>query len=110
MTDRRITANLAALADLVLQDRLARLRAAAAARAQTTARIAALAEVPAEGLDPLVAAQQSLRYQQWADARRQELNLVLARQTATWMTAHAAATEAFGRVQVIEKLALRGKR
>lgn len=104
MTDRKMAARLATLADLVLQDRLAKLRSAAAARAQTVAQIAGLGEQPAEGLDPLVAAQQSLRYQQWADARRQELNLVLARQTAQWMTAHGAATEAFGRAHVIEKL------
>ena len=110
MTDRKTAARLAVLADLVLQDRLARLRAAAAARAQTMAQIAGLAEQPAEGLDPLVAAQQSLRYQQWADARRQELNLVLARQTAVWMTAHGNATEAFGRAQVIGKLTGEKKR
>ncbi len=106
MTDRKTALGLAALADLVLQDRLAKLRGAALARAQTAAQISALAEAPAEGLDPLIAAQQSLRYQRWADARRQELNLVLARQTAVWMTAHATATEAFGRAQVIEKLTL----
>lgn len=106
MTDRKTAEQLAFLADLVLQDRLAKLRKAAAARMQTTAQISALAERPAEGLEPLVAAQQSLRYQVWADARRQELNLVLARQTAAWMSAHASATEAFGRAQVIEKLSL----
>ncbi len=110
MTDRKAALQLAALADLVLQDRLAKLRSAAAARSQTASKIAALAETPAEGLDPLVAAQQSLRYQRWADMRRQELNLVLARQTAAWMTAHAAASEAFGRAEVIEKLSVPKKR
>jgi hypothetical protein len=109
MTDRKMAARLATLADLVLQDRLVRLRTAAAAREQTAAQIAALAEAPAEGLAPLVAAQQSLRYQRWADARRLELNLVLARQTAVWMTAQGAATVAFGRAQVIDKLVLQKK-
>lgn len=110
MTDRKIAARLAVLADLVLQDRLAKLRKAAAARATTQAQIEGLAEAPAEGLDPLVAARQSVQYQLWADARRQELNLVLARQTAQWMTAHAAAANAFGRAQVTERIAETAKR
>ena len=110
MTDAVTVGRLAALADLVLQDRLGKLRAAAAARARTAGQIAALAERPVAGMDPLVAAQASLRYQQWADARRQEMNLVLARQTAAWMTAHARAAEAFGRAEVIATLASRARR
>lgn len=110
MIDRKTALGLAQLADLVLEDRLAKLRCAAAARAQTAAQIAALVETPAEGLDPVVAAQQSLRYQRWADVRRQDLNLVLARQTAAWLSAHQAASHAFGRAEVTRTLALPKKR
>lgn len=110
MSDRQTAARLAALADLVLQDRLAKLRRAATARTATQAQIAALAEAPAEGLDPVAAARQSLQYQLWADARRQELNLVLARQTAQWMAEQMTATQAFGRAQVAAQIALSHKR
>jgi hypothetical protein len=58
-------------------------------------------------LEPIVAAQIGLEYERWADARRAELNLVIARQTAAWLEARGEAQAAFGRVQALRALASR---
>jgi len=46
----------------------------------------------------------SMRYQLWADQRRAEINLTLARQTATWLEARTEAAQAFGKSQALEGL------
>jgi hypothetical protein len=46
----------------------------------------------------------ALRYAGWADARRAEINLRLARQTALWLQAQADARLAFGRADVLRRL------
>ena len=56
-------------------------------------------------LDPVTAARVGLDYERWADARRGELNLVIARQTADWLEARSDAQTAFGRVQALHELA-----
>jgi hypothetical protein len=51
----------------------------------------------------------ALSYNRWAEQRRAELNLVMARQTADWIEARSEAQMALGRVQALEGLATRLK-
>ncbi|MDZ4096328.1 MAG: hypothetical protein U1D35_15630 [Paracoccaceae bacterium] len=92
------------LAGLILDLRLSELQAIARARQESLDRLAGLAVSPAGDLPPLVAAQTDLRYQQWADQRRAEINPVLARQTAAWFVAQDNARAAFGRNEVLRAL------
>jgi hypothetical protein len=96
------------LSALMLDQRLARLRAAADLCDQSRMQIAALDQAAAPaGLPPVAAGQVALRYQLWADRRRGELNTVLARQTADWLEARAEAQRAFGKLQALRGLGLR---
>ena len=45
-----------------------------------------------------------MRYQLWADQRRSDINLTLARQTVTWTEARQDAARAFGRDQALNRL------
>jgi hypothetical protein len=103
-------ARLAGLAALIRDLRLADLERAGQARAESRARLAGLALEPIEAdLGPIAAAQAELRYQSWAEARRAEINLTLARQTAEWLEARDAARQAFGRAEALRTLVARGK-
>lgn len=95
------------LADLMLDHRLALLRNAAAAKAQSEAALAALARPASEpdGLEGAAAALAGLAYQRWTDARRAEINPVLARQTHHWMETRDEAKRAFGKAEVLRGLA-----
>lgn len=96
---------LASLGGLLLDRALADLNAAARSCAESRERIAALDVGPAPGNLPLAAAAlAALRYETWADARRAELNLTLARQTAEWISARDLARRAFGRAEAIREL------
>jgi hypothetical protein len=96
------------LARLILDHRLNALRAAADRREQSLMQVAALDATPgAADLSPVAAGQVALRYQLWADARRSELNMVLARQTADWMAARDEARRAFGRAEALREVAAR---
>ena len=102
----RQLARLGTLTDLMLDARLADLRGAAAARDASLARLADLARpAAATDLPDMAAAEVEMRYQRWADQRRAEINLTLARQTAAWLDARQAATLAFGKSQVLDGLA-----
>jgi hypothetical protein len=107
--DARIS-RLQALAGLVLDQRLAELRVQSERRERTRMQLAAL-DRPAEvaGLDPIVASPIALRYQVWADRRREEANLVLARQTADWLLARDEARKAMGRVEALRNIEKRMK-
>lgn len=109
MTDRKAQLlSLGVLADLMLDSRLSALRAAAEARGASLTRLETLNAPPAATDLPAVAeALAGLAYQRWADARRAEINLVLARQTAEWMEARDAARLAFGRKRALQALATR---
>ena len=98
---------LAALAQMVSQARLAELERAARARAESRARLDALNRPLPEGADPLAMAPVALRYNRWAEARRREINLTLARQTAAWLDALDVARDAFGRAEALRRLAER---
>lgn len=91
---------------LLLERELAALRGATLARDESLRLLADL-EQPATNSDlPLAAeAEVALRYRRWAEGRRREINLTLARQTADWLEARDRARLAFGRVEVLDKLA-----
>lgn len=95
---------LMALAGMVREARRAALARAMAAREETRARIAALDRPGPADLDPLAEAQAALRYGRWADARRADLNLGLARQTAAWIEARGEAALATARTDVVGAL------
>jgi len=95
---------LTALSDLILDTQLAKLQAAAAERYKSLQRLEDLAAAPSDEANDLTHAATLMRYQRWADARRREINLVLARQTAVWMEARQNAQTAFGRAEVLKKI------
>jgi hypothetical protein len=94
------------LTGLMLDHRLAVLRKAAEAKAQSETALAALSRPMPEG-DGLVGASaelSALAYERWADARRAEINQQLARQTHIWMEARDAAQIAFGKAEALRRL------
>ncbi len=94
------------LADLMLDVRLQALRATADAKAKSEAALGALAR-PADKTDDLVGASAqlaALAYGRWANARRAEINQVLARQTGQWIEARDAAKIAFGKADALRRL------
>ena len=104
MSKPRDLGRLAVLAGLLRDRKLDDLRATRLQREATQGRLAALVAGPAEGLSPVAAAQSALLYQRWVDGKRAEINLQLARDTAAWLEAQAAARTAFGRAQVLDVL------
>lgn len=108
MSRARDLAALERLSGLVLDHRLSRLNAAAARMERSRMQIAAL-DRPAEpeGISAVTAGQVGLRYRLWADARKGELNTVLARQTVEWIEARQDAREAFGRLEALRGVAAR---
>ena len=101
---------LAEVAQLMLDHRLGQLRTTAAELERSRMQLAAL-DQPARPADlqPVTAEKVALTYDRWADQRRAELNLVIARQTASWIEARSDAQTAFGRVQALHGLATRLK-
>ncbi len=105
MTKANDLARLGTISQLVLDVKLAALQSAAAKRQQSLDQIDGLnAPVGAGDLPPVAAYHAQLRYQHWADARRAELNLVLARQTAEMLVARDDAAQAFGKDQALRGL------
>ena len=96
-------ARIGQLANLLLDSRLAVLQSAARAKLATEIQLAGLVVPPpaATQVSEIASAMAELNYQRWADARRAELNMHLARQTVTWMEAREAAREAFGKKQAL---------
>ena len=100
---------LQALSDLILDQKLAVLQACAAERNATIQRLLDLTPGQPQTLGTIADAQTMLRYESWADARRAEINLILARQTAEWMEARRRAELAFGRANVLHRLGKRAR-
>lgn len=100
---------LGALAQLTLDHRLGRMRASSGLLELSKAQLAAITAAPAPQTDlpPVIGAKAEFTYQRWADLRRSELNLVIARQTADWLTARDEARLAFGRLSALQGLAAR---
>ncbi|MES2916399.1 MAG: hypothetical protein V4753_14880 [Pseudomonadota bacterium] len=110
MSKAKDVSRLSELAQLMLDHRLGQLRASADQLEQSRMQLGAInrAGDPAD-LDPVMAARVGLGYERWADVRRAELNLVIARQTAAWLGAQSEARTAFGRVQALQGVAERLK-
>jgi hypothetical protein len=92
------------LSRLILDLRLAEVQAANRAREESLGHLRALESASASDLDPLAAARAQLGYDRWAEARRAEINLGLARQTAVWMAAQDKARHAFGQAEAVRAL------
>lgn len=106
MSDTEKLQRLAQVSNLILETKMLALEKAARARQHSLARMAELNRPAAPNDLPLVlAADVAMRYELWADQRRSEINLILARQTVEWVEARQAAAGAFGRNQVVQKLA-----
>lgn len=102
MTKAKDIVRLGQITRLLLDVKLADLRAAAAKRQHSLDLLVSLNKAaPATDLSPVAAHQAELRYHLWADLRRAEINLVLARQTADLHIARDAAGQAFGKDQAL---------
>jgi hypothetical protein len=97
--------HLEAIARVGLDRDLAELKAATDRREALKARLAGLEPAAAPGLDPLTAARIGAAHQIWADARRAEINIALARSTADWLDRQDKTRKSFGRWQVLGRLA-----
>lgn len=98
-------ARLQRMADLVFDTHAARLREAAQRRDVLKRQIAALDRKPSDALTDPQVAPFLFSYESWAAGRRGELNIRLARAHAEWMTRLDGTRTAFGRQQVLKKLA-----
>ena len=107
MSQKQQLAKLQQIAGMMLDSRLAALQTAARAKAESEAQLVGLGNaisVPAD-ISAVAAERAALNYQRWADARRTELNLVLARQTVAWMEARDSARVAFGKTEALAGVA-----
>lgn len=103
--NRKSLQQLEEIAALILDGRLSALRHAAQARADSEAKLEGLAAPPPPAdLSGAAGELAALNYQRWADARRAEINRLLARQTAELAEATDAARIAFGRRQALAGL------
>ena len=108
MTDREKLWQIATLSQLVLDGRLATLERVSRARQLSLDHLTELnRQLPPTDLPAIVAGEVAMRYQLWADQRRSEVNLLLARQTVEWVGARQAAAQAFGRNQALNGLIAR---
>lgn len=106
MRHHRDLLRLSELAQLALDHRLERMKTTSIRLDQSRTQLAAINEISAAAdLSFLAGARAELTYQPWADHRRSELNLVIARQTAEWLCARDEARTAFGRLSALRGLA-----
>ena len=105
MNAREQLVRLQEVSQLMLDLRLLALEKAARARQASLDHLDQLNRpAPPTDLDPIVAGEVAMRYQNWADQRRSAINLELAQQTVEWSEARDNASLAFGRNAVIAKL------
>lgn len=105
MSDREKLKRLGEVSALLRDTRMMALEKAARARQNSLDLLADL-DRPATPTDlpPVLAGEVAMRYALWADQRRSEINLILARQTVEWVEARQEAARAFGRDQVLQKI------
>lgn len=101
---------LQAISDLLLDVKLAELRAAAQEREKSLANLRSLDAESTSDLDPVQAAKTALAYQSWADRQRRDINLGLASQTVAWQRAQDTARNAFGKAEALRLLRARSIR
>lgn len=105
MTKAKDLVSLSKISQLILDVKLAGLHSAAKKRQHSLDLLAQINRpVPLNDLSVVIAHQMELRYQAWAELRRGEINLVLARQTADLLAAREDAGQAFGRNQAVNAL------
>ena len=103
--EKRNLTRLQQLATMIRDREMAGLRAAQLAREASEARLADLAKpMPTQDLDPIAAALTEIRWQRWADRRRAEINLQLARQIVECDRMRDGACHAFARSDVLRRL------
>lgn len=106
MTRQQDLDRLELLAQLRLDHQLARMRTAAMALDRSKTQLRAIDAAPLSADLTLVSgAMVEISYQRWADLRRSELNLVIARQTADWLAEREKAKTAFGQRRALRELA-----
>jgi hypothetical protein len=99
---------LGVLAALLREAELSRLSAARAACSRTEDLIGGLAPAPpAAEVDPAAALHNAAAYGAWVEVRRRALALQLAAETAQAEAQRVTAAQAFGRSQVLKRLAAR---
>ena len=105
MSEREKLGRLTEISQLLFDQKMMVLERAARARQASLDRLSEL-DRPMVGADlPLIQAQEiALRHALWADHKRREINVALARQTAEWIEAREEASRAFGRNQVLNRL------
>ncbi|MFV0492039.1 MAG: hypothetical protein ACK5M4_09485 [Pseudorhodobacter sp.] len=104
MTRRRDLSQITALSKMLLDNDLQHLQKAATRRNAIAARLTGLAPAEAPGLNPVTEARLRDRYQVWADGKRMEINLALARAQAEWLEQRDKATQSLARHDVLRKL------
>ena len=105
MTKAKNLARLGQVAQLILDVKLAALQKAAKKRQHSLDLLNDLNRATSVADLPLfVAYEADLRYQNWADKRRAEINYNLARQTADMLAARDDAGQAFGKYQSLRGL------
>ncbi len=100
------------LAALKLEASILVLAKANHARQISMGQLAGLAteqELPAD-MPEIVGRRAEMTYQRWAEGRRAEINVVLARQTADWLTAQDAARAVFGQTEALKAIVHRMKK
>ena len=104
MTKQDQMQRLQQVAGLLFDSKLVELKAAARAMQETKDHLLDLIALPVQPseLPAITMAVAGLRYDRWADVRRADLNLTLARQTAEWLDARDAARLAFGKTQALD--------
>lgn len=96
------------ISDLIREQSLSKLHQAAQKRQQSLDALAALDTVSQRGAEGFWDASIRLKYEGWADSRRREINLQLAKQTANWLEAQTEARHDFGRCEALRKLSTKG--
>lgn len=108
MSRKQDITRLTDLAQLTLDHRLGQMRTATQALDRSKGQLAAISEGARPADLPLVmGARAEWTYQRWADLRKSELNLVIARQTAACLALRDEAKTAFGRLEALRSLSAR---
>jgi hypothetical protein len=105
MSPAQDRARIAELAQMMLDHRLGLLRTTGTELDRSKLQLQAINTAAEPASLPLVTGQTvGLTYERWANVRRSDLNLVIARQTASWISAREDAVTAFGRFQALRAL------